>query len=90
MGRKSTIGKLVMQSAQFHRTVADIVRATGAKPNTVRVVLQRAATRGDIHIRKFAQGKGNRRIEVDCHDDGIETRLNGLICGLCGRVEVME
>lgn len=84
MGRKSTIGSVIVQSAKFNRTVADIVRATGAKPNTVRVVLQRAATRGDIHIKRFAKGKGNHRIHVDCHDAGVEVRLNGLICGLCG------
>lgn len=88
MGRKSTIGKLVMQSAQFNRTVADIVRATGAKPNTVRVVLQRAATNGEIHIKRFRQGKSARAIEINCHDDGIESRLNGLICGLCGSVSI--
>lgn len=88
MGRKQTIGILVMQSAQFNRTVADIVRATGAKPNTVRVVLQRAATRGDIHIKRFRKGKSARAITVDCHDDGIETRLNALICGFCGSSKV--
>lgn len=77
-----------MQSAQFNKTVADIVRATGAKPNTVRVVLQRAASKGDIHIRRFYKGRSARAIEIDCHDDGIETRLNGLICGWCGNVKV--
>ena len=88
MGRKSTIGIVVMQSAQFNRTVADIVRATGAKPNTVRVVLQRAASKGSIHITRFYKGKSARAIEIDCHDDGIESRLNGLICGLCGASKV--
>lgn len=84
---KVTKTKLIVQSAAFNSTVADIVRATGAKPNTVRVVLQRAATKGKIHIKRFYQGRSSRTIKVISHDEDIETRLNGLICGLCGRVE---
>lgn len=45
-GRKPTIGRLVLMQAQFHRTVADLSRATGASPDTVRKVLRRAADRG--------------------------------------------
>ena len=87
MGRKSTIGTLVMHHARFNATVADIVRATGAKPNTVRVVLQRAAANGSIHLVRFYRGRSARTIKVVNHDDGIEANLNRLICGLCGKVE---
>ncbi len=74
-----------MSAAQFNNTVAGIVKATGAKPNTVRAVLQRAATRGQIHIERFYKGHSARAIKVICHDDGIESRLNGLIFGMCGK-----
>lgn len=87
MGRKRTIGLLVMQSAVMNRTVAEIVRATGAKPNTVRVVLQRAAVKGDIHITRFNRGRSSRAIMVEQRDEGLDSRLNGLICGLCGGVK---
>lgn len=86
MGRKSTIGKLVMQQARLSATVADIARATGAKPNTIRVVLQRAAAQGSIHITRFYRGRSARTIKVVSHDEGIEASLNGLICGWCGKV----
>ena len=85
-GRKPTVGAAVMQSARFNQTVAAIVRDTGAKPNTVRAVLQRAAVRGDIHIERFYKGRSARTMKVICHDGEVESRLNMLICGLCGSV----
>ena len=84
MGRRSTIGKLVMQHAQFSATVADIARATGAKPNTIRVVLHRAAANGSIHLTRFYRGRSARAIKVIVHDVEVDANLNGLICGLCG------
>lgn len=83
-GRKPTIGKAIMDSAAFNRTVADIVRETGAKPNTVRVVIRRAATKGIIHVKRFRLGMSSRAIEVEKTDDGIDSRLNMLVCSLCG------
>lgn len=75
-----------MQSAQFNSTVADIVRATGAKPNTVRAVLRNAAMKGEIHIQRFYKGHSGRAMKVIPHDEGVESRLNGLIFGFCGKV----
>ena len=83
-GRKSIIGSNVLNSAKFHSTVAEIVRETGAKPNTVRVVLRRAAVKGVIHLEKFKQGKGNHRVKAICHDETMTDRLNVLVCSLCG------
>jgi predicted transcriptional regulator len=79
-----SLTKKIVQSTRFNQTVAEIVRATGAKPNTVRVVLRRAAVKGVIHIERFYRGKSAKTIKVISHDEGIEARLNGLICGLCG------
>lgn len=86
MGRRAKIGKLVMQHAKFSATVEEIVRATGAKPNTVRVVLHRAAANGSIHLTRFYRGRSARTIRVIVPDDSIVANLNGLICGLCGKV----
>lgn len=63
-GRKPRIGALVMQHAKLHRTVADLVRVTGAAPHTVRAVLRRAADRGEIVLRRFCQGKSGQAIMV--------------------------
>ena len=76
----------VLSTAKFHSTVAEIVKETGAKPNTVRVVLRRAATKGLIHIEKFYAGRGALRLKAVCHDEGIEDRLNMLVCSFCGKV----
>lgn len=86
MGRKRTIGQIIRNKARERSiTVAEIVKETGAKPNTVRVVLMREAANGTIHITRFYRGKSARAIKVDSHDDGIETRVNSLICSLCGK-----
>lgn len=63
-GRKPTIGRLVLMQAQFHRTVADLSRATGASPDTVRKVLRRAADRGEIVVKRFVQGKSGRAMLI--------------------------
>lgn len=63
-GRKPTIGRLVLMQAQFHRTVADLCRATGASPDTVRKVLRRAADRGEIVMRRFVRGKSGRAMLI--------------------------
>ena len=80
----------VLTTAKFHQTVADIVRETGAKPNTVRVVLRRAATKGLIHLEKFYAGRGALRVRAICHDEGLEDRLNMLVCNLCGKSTVED
>lgn len=85
-GRKQTVGLQVMQSAKFNSTVADIVQSTGAKPNTVRAVLRRAATKGEIHIQRFYKGHSGLAMKVIPHDEGVESRLNGLIFGFYGKV----
>lgn len=63
-GRKPTIGRLVLMQAQFHRTVADLSRATGASPDTVRKVLRRAADRGEIVVKRFVSGKSGRAMWI--------------------------
>lgn len=83
---KQKVKANVLIAAQFNHTVAEIVRETGAKPNTVRVVLQRAATKGIVHLTRFQKGRSSRAINVTCHDDDIESRLDALICGWCGKV----
>lgn len=67
-GRKPTIGRLVLAKAPFCRTVAELVKATGAKPHTVRDVLRRASDRGEIVIKRFVQGKSGQTmfVEVKC------------------------
>lgn len=91
MGRKQSIGIKIRQAARSGaKTVIDIVRETDAKPNTVRVVLSRMRSQGDIHITRFYRGRSARAIQVNCHDGGIETRLNALICGFCGSVKASE
>lgn len=62
------LSSVVLQSVAFNSTVAEIVRDTGAKPNTVRVVLQRAKAKGIIHIERFYRGRGAL---------GIRARLAG-------------
>lgn len=84
-GRKPTIGLNIMASAQFNRTVADIVRETGAKPNTVRKVLRDAETRGVFVIRRLYKGRGNKRIEVESVES-VTGALNALVCNWCGKV----
>lgn len=88
MARPKTIGKTILQSAQFNRTVAEIVRSTGAKPNTVRAVLRSASVKGSIHLKRFYQGKSSRTIEVICHDEQRSADINALVCMWCGKVEV--
>jgi hypothetical protein len=85
MGRKRTIGQIIRNKARERSiTVAEIVRETGAKPNTVRVVLNQAASRGEIQITRFYVGHSARGIRAISHDEGIEARLDSLICTLCG------
>lgn len=86
MGRKRTIGQVIRNKARERSiTVAEIVRETGAKPNTVRVVLNQAAARGEIHITRFYVGHSARGIRAISHDEGIEARLGALIFGWCGK-----
>lgn len=63
-GRPATIGKIVLEKAQFFRTVAELAAATGAHPHTVRDVLRRASDRGDIVLKRFVSGKSGRTILV--------------------------
>jgi predicted transcriptional regulator len=70
-GRKKTIGGIVMQKAAFCQTVAAIVRETGAKPNTVRSVLRRAADQGEIAYTRFRSGRSSRAIRVERTEDGV-------------------
>ena len=70
-GRRSTIGKLILDKAVFCQTVAAIVRETGAKPNTVRSVLRRAADQGEIAYIRFRSGRSSRAIRVERPEDGV-------------------
>lgn len=89
MGRKRTIGQVIRNKARERSiTVAEIVRETGAKANTVRVVLNQAAARGEINITRFYLGHSARAIKAISHDDEVETRLNALIFGYCGKSKV--
>lgn len=63
-GRKPTIGAEILAKAQFYRTVAELVAATGAKPHTVRDVLRRASDRGEIVLKRFVRGKSGRAMKV--------------------------
>lgn len=63
-GRPATIGAVVLEKARFYRTVAELVRETGASPDTVRNVLRRASDRGEIKLRRFLSGKSGRTIMV--------------------------
>jgi predicted transcriptional regulator len=69
-GRRSTLGKLILDKAVFCQTVAAIVRETGAKPNTVRSVLRRAADQGEITYTRFRSGRSSRAIRVEQKDNG--------------------
>jgi transcription initiation factor IIE alpha subunit len=86
-GRKPTIGAVVMSKVQFYSSVAEIVRETGAKPNTVRAVLRRAADKGSIHIERFYRGRSARTIRVIYHDEPVVTDINALVCMWCGKVK---
>lgn len=81
-GRKKSIGRIVMQKAVFCKTVAEIVRETGAKPDTVRSVLRRASSSGEIAMGKFVDRKGNRRISVVEENDGV-CLLEQIFFGVC-------
>ncbi len=75
----------MLQQARLCATVAEIVRATGAKPNTVRVVLLRAKAKGLIHIERFRRGQGALAIRATASDaETANGRLNGLIGRWCG------
>lgn len=69
-----------MAAAEFNRSVADIVRETGAKPNTVRKVLRDAETRGVFVIRRLYKGRGNKQIEIESVTS-VTVALNTLVCG---------
>jgi len=85
MGRKRTVGNIVRQKARERAmTVAEIHRETGIKPNTIRVVLNQAAAKGEFVLSRFREGKSNRAIRAISHDDSIEININVLICKLCG------
>ena len=63
-GRPSTIGRVVLEKARFYRTVADLVKETGASPHTVRDVLRRASDRGEIVLKRFVKGKSGRAMVI--------------------------
>ena len=63
-GRPATIGLQVLEKAAMYRTVAELAKATGAHPHTVRDVLRRASDRGDIVLKRFLSGKSGRAIVV--------------------------
>jgi transcription initiation factor IIE alpha subunit len=86
-GRKPTIGTIVMHKAQFYSSVSEIVRETGAKPNTVRAVLRRAANNGLIHIERFYRGRSARTMKIIYHDENPVAQINSLVCMWCGKVK---
>lgn len=72
----------VLDSVGFGTTVAEIVRETGAKPNTVRVVLMRAKDKGIIHIERFYRGRGALAIrarQVDDENHSVAGEINRLL-----------
>lgn len=64
-GRKPTIGAVILSKVEQHRTVVELVQATGAHPHTVRDVLRRASDRGEIVLKRFIRGKSGRTIFVE-------------------------
>ena len=53
-----------MRQAVFCHTVEAIVQETGVKPNTVRHVLRQASVKGEIVLKRMANGKRNHRLVV--------------------------
>ncbi len=66
-GRKPSVAIRVMRVAALFRTVAEISRETGVRPEQVRSILYRASDRGEIVLRRFVQGKCGRTIFVERH-----------------------
>jgi predicted ArsR family transcriptional regulator len=64
VGRPASAAILVMSKVQMYRTVAELSKATGVHPHTVRSVLRRAADRGEIVVKRFLSGKSGRAIVV--------------------------
>ena len=92
MGRKRTIGILIRNAVRDKaKSVLEISKEieakTGRRPkaNTVRVVLNQAAAKGEIQITRFYVGHSARGIRAISHDEGIEDRLDALIFGWCGK-----
>ena len=67
-GRRPTIGKIIMDHVERHKTVAELAMATGADPRTIRKVLIRAADRGEIVIRRFVRGRSQRAMKVESNE----------------------
>lgn len=70
-GRRKTIGKVILEKAVFCQTVAAVVRETGAKPDTVRSVLRKAADKGEIAYARFRAGHRPKVIKVERGYDGV-------------------
>ena len=62
--RRQTVARTILDKATLGRDVAAIARETGAKPDTVRAVLRRAACKGEIHLERFRRGMSHRAIKV--------------------------
>lgn len=62
--KRPTITRKVIDNATLGKDVAAIVRETGVKPNTVRVVLRRAYVSGEIHLKRFRKGASSRAIAI--------------------------
>jgi predicted transcriptional regulator len=76
------IGRAVIDSVGLCSTVSEIVRETGAKPNTVRVVLLRAKAKGIIHIERFYRGRGALAIRarlVRDENESVAGEINRLL-----------
>lgn len=80
--KRPTVASSVLNNALLGRDVTEIVRATGAKPQTVRQVLRRAFIAGEINIIRFKKGRSNRAVKivekVECVAVDIEA-LNSIL-----------
>ena len=82
--KRPTVANSVLNNALLGRDVTEIVRATGAKPQTVRQVLRRAFIAGEINLSRFKKGRSYRAVriveKVDVAVLDVEA-LNNLLIG---------
>lgn len=76
--KRLTVTRKVLDSASLGKDVVSIVRETGAKPDTVRAVLRRAAVSGEIHLERFRRGMSHRALKVAEKVDCVVLDVNAL------------
>lgn len=62
--KRPTVTSSVLNNALLGRDVTEIVKATGAKPQTVRQVLRRAFIAGEINLTRFKKGRSYRAVRI--------------------------